>query len=61
MLTKQVWHKRLGCCDVILGINISRTSNRLILSQSHYVMKVLKKNLVCFFIKNQINKKCSPL
>ena len=35
--------KDLGVADVILGINISKTSDRLILSQSHYIEKILKK------------------
>ena len=29
--------KDLGVADVILGIKISKTSNGLILSQSHYI------------------------
>ena len=33
----------MGLADVILGIKISRTSNRLILSQLHYVNKILGK------------------
>ena len=35
--------KDLGFADVILGIKISKTSDRLILSQSHYIEKILKK------------------
>ena len=35
--------KDLGVVDVILGIKISKTSNGLILSQSHYIEKILKK------------------
>ena len=35
--------KDLGVADVILGIKISKTSNGLILSQSHYIEKILKK------------------
>ena len=50
ILTKQVWHERLGCCNVILWINISRTSDELILSQSYYVEKVLKKKFGLFFL-----------
>jgi hypothetical protein len=33
----------LGIADVILGINISRISVRLVLSQSYYIKKVLDK------------------
>ena len=35
--------KDLGVADVILGIKISKTSDGLILSQSHYIDKILKK------------------
>ncbi|KAH9686503.1 hypothetical protein KPL70_014374 [Citrus sinensis] len=35
--------KDMGLADVILGIKISRTSNGLILSQTHYVDKILEK------------------
>ena len=35
--------KDIGVVDVILGIKISKTSDRLILSQSHYIEKILKK------------------
>ena len=35
--------KDLGVYDVILGIKISKTSDGLILSQSHYIEKILKK------------------
>ena len=35
--------KDLGVADVILGIKISKTSDGLILSQSHYIEKILKK------------------
>ena len=35
--------KDLGVVDVILGIKISKTSYGLILSQSHYIEKILKK------------------
>ena len=35
--------KDLGVADVILGIKISKTSYGLILSQSHYIEKILKK------------------
>ena len=35
--------KDLGVIDVILGIKISKTSDGLILSQSHYIEQTLKK------------------
>ena len=35
--------KDLGVADVILGIKISKTSDGLILSQLHYIEKILKK------------------
>ena len=35
--------KDLGVADVILGIKISKTSDGLILSQSNYIEKILKK------------------
>ena len=35
--------KDLGVADVILGIKISKISDGLILSQSHYIEKILKK------------------
>ena len=35
--------KDLGVANVILGIKISKTSDELILSQSHYIEKILKK------------------
>ena len=44
--------KDLGVADVILDIKISKTSDRLILSQSHYIEKILKK-----FKQND----CSPM
>jgi hypothetical protein len=43
MLTNKFDMKDLGVVDVILGINIFRTSNRYVLSQSHYIEKVLEK------------------
>ncbi|XP_076926526.1 secreted RxLR effector protein 161-like [Bidens hawaiensis] len=33
----------MGLADVILGVKITRTQNGLVLSQSHYVDKILKK------------------
>ncbi|KAK6131951.1 hypothetical protein DH2020_034305 [Rehmannia glutinosa] len=35
--------KDMGLAGVILGIKISRTSNGLVLDQSHYVDKILEK------------------
>ena len=35
--------KDLGVTDVILGMKISRKSDGLVLSQSHYIKKVLEK------------------
>ena len=35
--------KDIGLADVILGIKITRTSDGLILSQLHYVDKILEK------------------
>ncbi|KAK6148066.1 hypothetical protein DH2020_018978 [Rehmannia glutinosa] len=43
MLKRNFDMKDMGTADVILGIKISRTPNGIILSQSHYVEKVLKK------------------
>ena len=43
MLNNKFNMKDLGVTDVILGIKISKTSNGLILSQSHYIEKMLKK------------------
>ena len=35
--------KDLGVTDVILGMKISRKSDGLVLSQSHYIKKILEK------------------
>ena len=35
--------KDMGLVDVILGIKIKRVDNNLILTQSHYIDKILKK------------------
>ena len=43
ILTTRFEMKDLGLADVILGIKISRTSDGIILSQSHYVEKLLDK------------------
>uniref|UniRef100_A0A2N9IGB9 Reverse transcriptase Ty1/copia-type domain-containing protein n=1 Tax=Fagus sylvatica TaxID=28930 RepID=A0A2N9IGB9_FAGSY len=43
MLNSKFDMKDLGVADVILGIKITRTSDGLVLSQSHYIKKVLEK------------------
>ena len=43
MLANKFEMKDIGVADVILGIKISRTPQGLVLSQSHYVDKILKK------------------
>ena len=43
MLSTRFDMKDMGLTDVILGVKILRTSNGLILSQSHYVDKILNK------------------
>ncbi|KAK4407669.1 Retrovirus-related Pol polyprotein from transposon TNT 1-94 [Sesamum angolense] len=43
MLTKYFDMKDMGLADVILGIKISKTTNGLALSQSHYVEIILRK------------------
>ena len=43
MMFSKFNRKDLGVVDVILGIKISRTSGGLILSQSHYIEKLLDK------------------
>jgi hypothetical protein len=43
MLNSKFDMKDLGVADVILGIKITRTSDGFVLSQSHYIMKVLEK------------------
>ena len=43
MLNSRFDMKDLGLADIILGIKIERTSNGLILSQSHYVHNILGK------------------
>ena len=48
--------KDLGVADVILGIKISKTSDGLILSQSHYIEKILKK-----FKQNDISPMKTPV
>ena len=43
MLTSEFDMKDLGVVDVILGMKISRKFDGLVLSQSHYIQKVLEK------------------
>ena len=43
MLNSMFDMKDMGLIDVILGIKILRTSDGLILSQSHYVDNILRK------------------
>ena len=43
MLNSRFDTKDMGLADVILGIKIKRTSDELILSQSHYVDNILGK------------------
>ena len=43
MLTSEFDMKDLGVVDVILGMKISRKSDGLVLSQSHYIKKILEK------------------
>ena len=43
MLKSRFDMKDMGLADVILGIKIARTQNGLILSQTHYVDKILEK------------------
>ena len=43
MLTSEFNMKDLGVADVILGMKISRKFDGLVLSQSHYVKKILEK------------------
>ena len=43
MLTSEFDMKDLGVADVILGMKISRKSDGLVLSQSHYIKKIIEK------------------
>ncbi|XP_075473366.1 uncharacterized protein LOC142504375 [Primulina tabacum] len=43
MLKRSFDMKHLGLCDIILGIKISRIPEGIILSQTHYVEKVLER------------------
>ena len=56
MLFSKFNMKDLGVADVILGIKISRTSGGLILSQSHYIEKLLDK-----FDKDESNIARTPV
>ena len=56
MLSSKFNMKDLGVADVILGIKISRTSGGLILSQSHYIEKLLDK-----FDKDESNIARTPV
>lgn len=42
MLTQHFDMKDMGIADVILGIKITRTSEAIVLSQSHHVETVLR-------------------
>ena len=41
ILTSKFDMKDMGVADVILGIKISKTSEGLVLSQSHYIDKII--------------------
>ena len=43
MLKSKFDMKDMGLADVILGVKITRTQNGLVLSQTHYVDKILEK------------------
>ena len=43
ILTNKFDMKNLGVADIILGIQISRTYDELLLSQSHYIGKILDR------------------
>ena len=47
ILTNKFDMKDLGVVDVITKIKISKTSNELVLSQSHYAEKILDKFSKC--------------
>ena len=44
MLTSEFDKRDLGIADMILGMKISRKSDGRVLSQSHYVKKVLRNS-----------------
>ena len=56
ILTNKFDMKDLGVVQVILGIKISKTSNGLVLSQSHYIEKSLEK-----FSKNDNSTVKTPI
>ena len=56
VLNSKFDRKDMGLVDVILGVKIKRMSNGLILSQSHYVDKILEK-----FNKNDSSVARTPL
>ncbi|RVW42300.1 Retrovirus-related Pol polyprotein from transposon TNT 1-94 [Vitis vinifera] len=56
MLSSRFDMKDLGVADIILGIKVSKTSDGLILSQSHYIEKILEK-----FKKYDIRPKKTPV
>ena len=56
MLNSKFDIKDMGLVDVILGVKISRTSNGLILSQAHYIDKILEK-----FNKSDTNTVRTPV
>ena len=56
ILTKKFNVNDLDVSDVILGIQFFKISNRLILSSSHYVEKVLKK-----FFKDDYRTNITPI
>ena len=56
MLSSRFDMKDLGVADIILGIKVSKTSDGLILSQSHYIEKILEK-----FKKYDIRPKKTPM
>ena len=51
MLTKKFNMNDLGVLDVILGIKFCKISNKLILSPSLYVEKVLEKLYIYIFVQ----------
>ena len=47
MLTKHFDMKDMGIANVILGIKISKTSDGLVLSTSHYIETILRRFNKC--------------
>ena len=56
MLNSKFDMNDMGKTDVILGMKIIRTSDRYVLSQSHYVEKILEK-----FNKNDLRVEITPV